>query len=107
MESCIRTKYNELKNLRNIFTVIKNSINSYGIPISGMEELELDELYLSLEDYRIKIEKLEHFLLTINNTLKFKKELIDTANMMLYHPSRINRLLDQGLISLEHSFNEL
>ncbi len=108
MDNYIKTKYNKLKQLQNKFSIIKHEIEFTNTPTNGMEEFELDELYGEFEDIRINIELLKRFLITIKRTSKFKQELIDTSNLILYNPSRVSRLLDNQLISFNNnSFDNL
>ncbi len=85
MSTYISNKELELSSLYKFKKILREAIESFPMPTNGMEELELDEICLDFNDCNIKIEQIEHFLLTIKNTLKIKKELIDTGNMILYN----------------------
>ncbi len=82
MDSYISTKNNELKSLYNYHNIINDCINSFDFPKDGMEELELDELIFLRDGYRIKIDELEKLLKTVENTVKFKNELIHMSSTL-------------------------
>jgi hypothetical protein len=103
----IKKQLAELKYLYETQNVIKNIIKNTEISTNGMEEMELDEIYFDLEKVREKITKLRSFLNVIKQTQKYKSELIDKSIILLYNPSRVNRLLDQNLITLNDSFDNL
>jgi hypothetical protein len=112
MANYINNKYKELDELYKSLKIAKNNINSFleeGYPINGQEEQVLDELYLELNEYQENIINLKIFLYSIEQTKKYKNELINNCNKMLYHPSRVSRLLEQGLISFiePNSFDDL
>jgi hypothetical protein len=84
---------------------------------------DMADLYgRDLPEIDIEIEKLRNMLNCMLNTIIYKNELISMSNMikyrnelkiksieMMYHPKRVNRLLDLGLISFyeENSFSNL
>jgi hypothetical protein len=59
-----------------------------------------------------QIEEIEHILINIEKKKKFEKlkfELEEKSLQMMYHPTRVARLLDDGLVSFEEegSFDNL
>ncbi len=72
----INKKSNELYNLYKLSNAIKYDIQNTELPINGLEEMELDELYFELEKITEKIININTFLHVINQTNKFKPELL-------------------------------
>ena len=112
MKNYINNKYKELDDLYKFFETIKAEINlsnENGNPSNWEEELELDELYLEFHRLQENIKNLQRFLYSIKKTKKYKKELIIKTDEFLYHPIRVCRLLEQGLISFDipNSFDNL
>lgn len=91
------------------------------LTVSDLEDM--GDLYgRDLPEIDIEIEKLKNMLNCMLHTIIYKNELISMSNMikyrnelkiksieMMYHPKRVNRLLDLGLISFyeENSFSNL
>ncbi len=107
MVEYINNKKNKLNKLYKQIKSLRNFINNMRQPRDWQEELDMDEHCLYLESINIEINELEKFLNSIKNTQKFKNELIITSNKMLYNPTRVSKLLDQNLLSLNDSFAEL
>lgn len=107
MESYINKKKNELKGLYKFLNAIQYDITHTETPTDGFEEMELDDLLFRREDIQERITNLKTFLHVVNQTNQYKKELYDTGIKLLYHPSRVSRLLDQNLISLNNSWDNL
>ncbi len=75
METYLLQKQDELKVLYNCLEITQININNTPIPLNGMDELELDELYLEAEKYREQIEELKLCINSINRIMNYKKEL--------------------------------
>ncbi len=100
----------QIKKLKELFKsekIIKNIIENTEIPTDGIEEMYLDEVYFDLERVIEEKNKLIKFIHVIKLTHKYKSELIDKSLILLYNPYRVNRLLDQHLITLNDSFDNL
>jgi hypothetical protein len=80
MATYLQQKQNELTNLYNCLEFININISNTPIPLNGIEEFELDELYLEAELFREQINQIELFLDSINRTMNYKKELISVCN---------------------------
>jgi hypothetical protein len=100
---------NKLTRLYDCLTIINNEITTTEIPSNGWQEYELDELYFEAEYYREEIKQLELFLTSIDKCKIYKEELFEISYKILYNPSRVSRLLDNGLISYTEagSFDDL
>ena len=74
-----------------------------GYIIEDEEMLIADRMIASLKEELIQqVEEITHFL---NKTSILKSELYEKQSMMMYHPSRIARLLETGLISFTDQTN--
>ena len=107
MSGYINNKKEQLKLMKSNFEAIKRSIDFMGFPSDWEDERDLDDLWLEFDRYKTIIEEIDRLLIIFNNTQIYKKELIDKGDKMMYHPSRVSKLLDMGLISLNDSFDNL
>ncbi len=113
MTNYINNKTKELTHLYERLNNIKYTINQFYLeneyPSDGADEMYLDELYLDVDLYKEKIEKLEKFLYATKQLTKYKYDLINNSNKILYNPSRVTRLLEEGMISFTepNSFDDL
>jgi hypothetical protein len=81
MKSYINNKYKELDNLYTLLDTIKVDIESFdGYPSNWQEELELDELYLKVDEVEENIRNLQRFLYSIKKSKKYKKELLYSSS---------------------------
>ena len=101
-------KHNELNDKYNQLKTINNIINYTPMPTDGMDEMDLDDLLSYREQINNNIKELEMILYVIKRTKEYKIELFEKSINILYHPSRISRLLNNNLISFtDGSFDEL
>ncbi len=99
MTNYINKKTKELAYLYEHLERIKNTIDMVFQPASDLEdEMYLDELYLDVDLYQTEIDQLEQFLYATNQLTKYKYELINNCNKILYNPSRVSRLLEERVI---------
>ncbi len=113
MTNYINKKTKELALLYEHLNSIKYTINQFYLeneyPSDGADEMYLDELYLDLDLYKEKIDQLEKFLYATMQLTKYKYELINNSNKILYNPIRVSRLVEEGVISFTepNSFDDL
>ena len=101
-------KHNELNDKYNQLKIMTNIINNTPMPANGMDEMDLDDLLSYREQINDNIKELEMILYVIKRTKEYKEELFEKSINILYHPSRISRLLNNNLISFtDGSFDEL
>jgi hypothetical protein len=88
--------YDSLTNYHNNVYMIENDN-------SGLSEYICEYIYniysIYIPQTQTQIEYLENQLQSIKRMEIIKNELIDKSNRMMYHPKRIKKLLDLGLIS--------
>ena len=79
MATYLQQKQTELTDLYNCLEFTNINISNTPIPLNGIEEFELDELYLEAEIYREQINQIQLFLDSINRTMNYKEELISVC----------------------------
>jgi hypothetical protein len=98
---------------------LEGQLHSYRRELNWMKSVEdfleiselvkMDEIRISGRTVINEIKKINALFNAIKNTKKIKAELVEKSLQMMYHPTRLARLLDAGLISFEEdgSFDNL